>query len=176
MNTTDTTTAGTDFVFGGKTAAEWRAEAADCRKRSADSFERCDTDGFLSQWASDTMARRYDECANTAENGGRIFVTALYTLDGEFITADYREGQFGWYFLVPDKFVKQGLARFLSTSSAKKATTRAKNNAKKGVTEGTVSVPAYVNKKSGLVEADWDKVRNGDIIPGDKTAHQTRDH
>jgi hypothetical protein len=165
-----------EFVFSGKTAAEWRKEAADCRNRSYESFERCDTDGFLSQWASDTMARRYDECADVAENGGRIFVTALFDLEGNFITADYREGQYGWYFLVPAEYVAKGYARFLTTSDARKATTRAKNNAKKGVTEGTVSVPAFVNHRSGIVEADWDAVRNGDVIDGDKTAHQTRDH
>ena len=32
-----------------RTATEWRAMARDCRKRSADSWERSDTDGSLSQ-------------------------------------------------------------------------------------------------------------------------------
>src|SRR5207244_11723938 len=78
------------YVFGGKTAEEWRAEAAQCRKSSADSWERSDTDGFLSQWAADTMARRFDACAEIADNGGRAEQVTLYLTDGRIASTDLR--------------------------------------------------------------------------------------
>ncbi len=161
-------------TFAGKTVSEWKAEAAASRKRSADSFERCDTDGFLSQWASDTMARRYDECADIAENDGRITVSAIFDLEGNFLSCDYREGNYGWYYLV--KAEGWTGKAFVTTSSANKATTRAKNNAKKGITEGTVSVPAYLHLRTGMVRADRDAIRNGDVRIVSVDAHQTRDH
>lgn len=52
------------------TAAELRARAAAERQEARDSFERCDTDGFLSQWASGINARMYERQAEIAENGG----------------------------------------------------------------------------------------------------------
>lgn len=174
MSANDTT--GTEFVFAGKTASEWREMAKGCRKESFDSFERCDTDGFLSQWANDTMARRYEHCAQVAEDGGNIWTSAIFDLEGNFVTADYREGQFGWYYLVPQKFVDAGIKRFTTTSSANKATTRAKNNAKKGITEGKVLVRAYLDKKTGLVDADWDALKAGEFADTNPTAYQEQDH
>lgn len=54
-----------------KTADDFRAEAAAHRQEAADSFERCDTDGFLSQWASGINARLADAKARIAESGGK---------------------------------------------------------------------------------------------------------
>lgn len=56
-----------------KTADEYREMARGSRRSSEESFERCDTDGFLSQWASDQMAVKYDALARLAENGGRAY-------------------------------------------------------------------------------------------------------
>ena len=39
-----------------KTAQEYRNEAAELHNRVEESFERCDTDGFLSQWANGISA------------------------------------------------------------------------------------------------------------------------
>src|SRR5688572_6000895 len=49
-------------TYRGKTADQWRAEAKDCRKAREDSWERSDTDGFLSQAASQAMAGEYELC------------------------------------------------------------------------------------------------------------------
>lgn len=38
----------TTYTISDHTAAEWRAMAQDSRNRSHESYERCDTDGFLS--------------------------------------------------------------------------------------------------------------------------------
>ena len=163
-------------TFAGKTAEEWRAEAARCRKASADSFDRCDTDGALSQWASDTMAHRYDACAEVAENGGTMEVCAVFLLDGTLASVDYREGQYGWYFLLNDAAAEKLGTRFVSTSSARKAKTRATNNAKKGVTEGAVRVPAKLNNKTGEIYADRDAVNRGEYEISSVDCYQTVDH
>ena len=49
-------------------ADELRQQAKEAHQRSIDPFERCDTDGFLSQWASDCSARLLLEEADLAEN------------------------------------------------------------------------------------------------------------
>lgn len=53
-----------------KTAAELREEARKHDQDAADSFERCDTDGFLSQWASGINAQLKRRQATIAEHGG----------------------------------------------------------------------------------------------------------
>jgi len=58
--------------------ARLKAEAAACRKRSRESFERCDTDGFLSQWASDINANLYEEKARIIEQRGMSTFVGLY--------------------------------------------------------------------------------------------------
>lgn len=147
------------FVFEGHTAAEWRQMATDAVKRSQESWERSDTDGFLSQWASDTMARRYNTIADVADNNGMIEVMAAFTLDGTFASADMREGQYGAYFLIPDAVAKETGTRFFSPSNARKEKTRKANNAKKGFTTGTVRIPAYVDRAS-MVQPD---LRSGKV-------------
>ena len=74
-----------------KTAAELRAEAAQHERNAAESFERCDTDGFLSQWASDMNAQLARRNAAIAEHGGQWLFerTVLETLEGELV-ADAR--------------------------------------------------------------------------------------
>lgn len=62
-------------------ANEHREAAAACRKRSSDSFERCDTDGFLSQWASDLTANEHLLQAEILDNGGMATFTGLYEGD-----------------------------------------------------------------------------------------------
>jgi len=148
--------------------------AADARKRSSDSFDRCDTDGFLSQWASDVMARRYDWCAKVAGNGGRLEISAIFDLNGKLLSFDYREGQYGSYYLVksPDWTGRP----FVTTSGARKFRTRAANNAKKGVTEGTVSVPAYLDGRTGEPKPDLVAARAGDVLVVSVDAHQSVDH
>lgn len=63
------------------TADEHREAAKALYRRSAESFERCDTDGFLSQWAADSSAARHRTAAEVLDNGGRYCLMGLY--DGE---------------------------------------------------------------------------------------------
>lgn len=66
------------------TAEQLRAQAEQHRQDARDSWERSDTDGFLSQWASGINAQVADENARIAEAGGlAIFErTILVKLDG----------------------------------------------------------------------------------------------
>lgn len=169
MNATETKS------FAGKTADEWKALAQAARTESAASWERSDTDGFMSQWANDEMARRYDFCAELAETGGRITVSAAFLLDGTVASFDYREGDYGWYYLINDAAKAVTGVRFFSPSAARKAKTRAANNAKKGFSEGTVSVPAYLDTKSGMAKPDFKAAREGDVQVVSVDAHQTQD-
>lgn len=57
-------------IDGTKTGDEFRAMATERYQRSAESFERCDTDGFLSQWAADCQGSLYQTCARVADSLG----------------------------------------------------------------------------------------------------------
>lgn len=57
---------------------DYRAKAAAARQAERDSFDRCDTDGFVSQWVSGLSARKYDLMASIEENGGRHEFLGLY--------------------------------------------------------------------------------------------------
>lgn len=63
------------------TATEHRAKAAAADQRAADSFERSDTDGFLSQWASGLTAQLERLKADLADEGGRTEFAGLYEGD-----------------------------------------------------------------------------------------------
>ena len=76
-------------------AARLRAEASQHEQDAADSFERCDTDGFLSQWASGLNAAEKRLQAEIVENGGRADVPALFDLDGNLIPAKLIDTRFG---------------------------------------------------------------------------------
>lgn len=81
-----------------KTAEYHRQEATDCLQTAHDSFERCDTDGFLSQWANQTMARRHTLAAQIAENGGvwEFESRRLERLDGTPVEARICQTKYGF--------------------------------------------------------------------------------
>jgi len=60
------------------TAEAFRAEEARHLQEAADSFERCDTDGFLSQWAHGMLAELAGAKASLAEAGGMAKFPALF--------------------------------------------------------------------------------------------------
>ena len=70
-----------------KTATEYRAEAAAHRAEVEASWERSDTDGFLSQWAGGLNAQLADRKATIAEQGGmgRFRRVRLERLDGSLV-------------------------------------------------------------------------------------------
>jgi hypothetical protein len=98
-----------------KTAQEYRQEAEQSRNRSQESFERSDTDGFLTQWASDLSARLADTRAVILENGGKANFCGLYE-GTRRVAAKLINGQFGLCWLLDDaeatkfgrKFIPEG--------------------------------------------------------------------
>lgn len=57
-------------TYEGKTATEWREEAHKQAAAKEESFERCDTDGFLTQWSHGIHDQLYRLKAQLAENDG----------------------------------------------------------------------------------------------------------
>lgn len=126
-------------TYDGLTADQWREKSAESSRRSYESFERSDTDGFLSQWASDTMAREYQLCARLAEQDGYWEFAALFDLDGNLLPAALRTNQWGDYWMIFDNPDLRGRPiGFFTESKARKAATRNRNNAKKGYSVGLV--------------------------------------
>lgn len=70
--------------------AELKASAADARRREQESFERCDTDGFLSQWALTMTARKNDAEVKLLEHGGCAAFPVL-VFNGEVIATKIYE-------------------------------------------------------------------------------------
>lgn len=122
-----------------------RQQARDSRKRAQESWERSDTDGFLSQWAGDITARELEMKADLIEAGGVCERPALFDLEGNYVLAKEVETQYGWSWGIMDPNNPRG--RFLAwfnESKAKNPETARKNNARKGYYVGTVLAKAYV--------------------------------
>lgn len=120
------------------TAADLRAQAAEAECRAMESFERSDTDGFLSQWASGMTSRRLRLQADIAENGGRAQFPALFDLEGNLVAAKLITTQYGpsWGILASDDPFSQ-IIKWVNAFPVRKSTM-----IRKGYTEGIVLAPA----------------------------------
>ena len=87
-------------IDNGMTAAEHRQAATVADQRAADSFERCDTDGFLSQWADGITAQLHRAQAAIIENGGKDTFAGLFNEAGQRVKAKV--------VTVPDRFKGYG--------------------------------------------------------------------
>ena len=81
-------------------AEELRAQAKQAHQDSIDSFERCDTDGFLSQWASDCSARLLSAEADLAESDYLWNFATLGDKDGNLVPNKKIETKFGYAYAV----------------------------------------------------------------------------
>ena len=104
-----------------KTPEQLREEAAQSRQDVVDSFERCDTDGFLSQWASGLTAQLKDRQASITENGGVSDFPILVDAETKkLVPAKLVDTRFGtaWSLLDDDgKFTGQFITAFPAKSS-----------------------------------------------------------
>lgn len=64
---------------------ELREQAFRYRKAKEDSFQQCDTDGFVSQWAHGINAQKLDREIKVLENGGYDLFPVLCDEDGRVI-------------------------------------------------------------------------------------------
>lgn len=70
-----------------KSPEQLRAEASERIRLAEESWERSDTDGFLSQWALSITARKLQLQAEINEAGGKAEFWGLYTKDGRRVKA-----------------------------------------------------------------------------------------
>jgi hypothetical protein len=126
-------------TIDGMTAAQHREAAQASSDAEQASFERSDTDGFLSQWAHSMTARLHNEQAALADAGGMGEWPALFDLNGNLVPAKLVSTRFGiaWGILPSDDPDGRFVAWF-SASSARKSATRRVNDAKKGYRVGRV--------------------------------------
>ena len=78
-------------------AEVFKAAADEAIKRKNDSWERSDTDGFLSQWASEWTSRENDSKAAIAAAGGVASFTVLVDKAGEVVADRSFGNRFGSY-------------------------------------------------------------------------------
>ncbi len=86
------------------TAEEYRALADEAHQRRIESFERCDTDGFLSQFALDIQVSEYMRWAELAENDFQDTFETLADMDGNLVPCRFIKTQFGFAYGVYASF------------------------------------------------------------------------
>lgn len=148
------------------TADEHRAAAADHEREAHDSFERSDTDGALSQWASGINAAKERALANLAEAGGMADFRALLDLDGNLVPARIISTTYGsrWaIFASADDANRHGapVVEWLPVGADTKR--KINNLAKRGYREGYVRRPArIIARESGRWNVWYVPVPAGD--------------
>lgn len=151
MTTTQTNT--TDIAAE---AARLRTEAAAHWQERADSFERCDTDGFLSQWASGLTAQHRSAEARLLEDGGVAEFITLFDLDGNWVPSRLVEGKYGTSWMVLDETGKR-TGVYVPYLPKRRDTL-----AKRGYVEGYAMFPAkidYVGGQGGAATVRVGRVR-----------------
>lgn len=139
-----------------------RERAAAHDREAHDSFERCDTDGFLSQWASGLTAQQLRREATIAENGGVASFLALFTTGGEWVPAKPIDGRYGTRWMVLDTTGK-ATGEFLPYLPVRRDTL-----AKRGYVEGYACWPAKAaihGTGRGLSGAATCRVVNRKTVP-----------
>lgn len=126
-------------------ANDLRRQAAESAQRARESWERSDTDGFVSQWASNITHDELIMKAELIENGGSYERDLLFDLEGNLILAKEIETKFGysWMILDPDNPRGSALGWF-NESKARNPETKIKNDARKGYYVGRGRVKGYV--------------------------------
>lgn len=76
-------------------AAEHREKANELRGKVEESWQRSDTDGFLSQWALGISAQREDRLAAIAEAGGKAEFTVALDADGNLVPMKTVDTKYG---------------------------------------------------------------------------------
>ncbi|MFF7198294.1 hypothetical protein ACFZAM_31880 [Streptomyces sp. NPDC008079] len=130
-------------------AADLRRRAVEHDLKAVESFERCDTDGALSQWAHGLNAAKDRLEADIADNGGMWKFPALFDLDGNLVAAKDVQTKFGWSWMLLDADGRP--SGWFNPSKAENPDTARRNNAKKGYYVGAVLAPAYADLQGGSI-------------------------
>jgi hypothetical protein len=133
----------TPSAMPGGTPEELRDRAAARDAAAAESFERCDTDGFMSQWAHGVNAQKDRLAADIAENDGYHTFRALFDRGGKLVTARRVETRYGMRWAVKAPGDHGGpVVEWFKESEAKDWRRALKANAAKGYFVGLVMLPA----------------------------------
>ena len=128
-----------------ETPEELRSEAQRHRDDATESWERSDTDGFVSQWASGVMAQEADMKADLAANDGLARFPALFTTDGELVAAKLVDTRFGRAFgILESDDPGSRFVGWFNPSGARSGERQWINDGKKGYRVGYVYAPATV--------------------------------
>lgn len=153
-----------------RTGADWRLLAKEAALTSAESFERCDSDGFLSQWANQQMQFRYLDNAKIADAGHVAEAPAIFDLDGNLLSMKRGTNDWGKDYWVVD--TDEGRS-FLNESNAQKLVTARRNNEKKGFRFGWVKVRVQMKRTDHYLTDEVVSVKTtdwyGDMIADGKT-------
>ncbi|KAA9379666.1 hypothetical protein F5972_08415 [Microbispora cellulosiformans] len=123
------------------TAEELRAQAAAEDAKAQRSYEDCDTDGFVSQWAHGVVAQELRLQASIEEAGGKALFPALFDTAGRLVPAKLMSGQWGVYFALLDERGRI-TGTWFTPSKAQDAKRARANDARKGYYVGYVMAPA----------------------------------
>lgn len=119
------------------TAQTLRDDAARLDQAAADSFDRCDTDGFLSQWANGITARMKRLQADIEDAGGVYEFAALFDAEtGDRVPAKLIPGRYGTCWALCD-VAGQFTGQFIGAFPARESTML-----RKGYREGAEMAPA----------------------------------
>jgi chromosome segregation ATPase len=127
--------------------AELRAAAAKAEQQRQESYDRSDTDGFMSQWASGLAAQESLMKAELEENAGKAEFVALFDKDGNMVPAKLISTKFGPAWAVysdPNDSSSKFTGEFINESKSDNPKTQAAALARKGYTLGRVKAPAHV--------------------------------
>jgi hypothetical protein len=127
--------------------AKLRAAAAKAEQQKQESYDRSDTDGFMSQWASGLSAQEALMKAELEENAGKAEFVALFDKDGNMVPAKLIDTKFGPAWAVysdPNDSSSKFTGEFINESKSDNPKTQEAALARKGYTLGRVKAPAYV--------------------------------
>lgn len=139
-----------DMIVNAERAAYYEAQSRGADRRKDESWDRSDTDGFLTQWAAGCMSALYRLQAKIELQGGMWEVPALFDLDGNLVAARNVKGRYGyvWAVMASDEPYSEVIA-WVNESKARTPEARAKALAKKGYAIGSVWVPVKAELGGG---------------------------
>ena len=102
--------------------AEAKAEAARLAAKREESFQRCDTDGFLTQYFDGVSSAVSQLGANIARDGGRAVHPGLFDVaTGKRVPAILVEGRFGYQWQICDPTTGRALPEWIADRRGPKA-------------------------------------------------------
>lgn len=135
-----------------KTAEEYEAESRQALQAREESFERSDTDGFLSQWAHGLTSALAQTKAAIVRAGGRSEFWGLYTQDGRRVAARVVESQYGCSWLLREDEAEKVGRKFIPCGETSRI------QKKLGLCEKREMAPAwakYEGRGFGLSGSCW---------------------